>query len=163
MRFTTRGLNMIYTKNADVNSGEKENTMSRNAFMQVVNEIVGQTIWKTTNIVDKRLSIKEVLGYAAEFFDTPLPMVTGRKRDNYLVEVRQMATRYLRANKFPVTAIAYGIGNRHYSSVIHYEETCNNLFQTDIEFAKKYLELNYFLNSKEPKNVLSAGVFDTED
>ena len=155
MRFTTRGLNIIFSKNADVEGDGREKTMSRNSFMQVVNEIVGQTIWNTTTIVDKRLSIKEVLQYTAEFFDTPLPMITGKKRDTYLVEMRQMATRYLRANKFPLTAIAYEIGDRHYGSIAYYQEVSDNLFQTEIEYAKTYLELQFFLNSKKPKNVIN--------
>lgn len=153
MRFSIRGLNKIFTDHADIDNGKRDKHMTRNAFMKVVNDIVGQTVWNNSTIKPKILSIVEVMEYTSEFFDTPLPMIAGKRRDDYLVEMRQFATLYLRKKKYYFRAIAEEMGGKHHKSIMHYKKVGDNFLEIDFHFAKKYLEYEFFLNSKKPKEL----------
>lgn len=144
MRYTPRGLQLMFSRNADLNEGK---AMSRNAFIKVAEEYLNKSIWKTSNIPPKRLSIPVAIKSTAEFCGIDLPMFL-KSRERYYVEPRIMLSIYLRKERYTLTAI----GNEfklHYASIVHYEKVAKALFTTDKEFHKRYIDLEHFLNAKK--------------
>ena len=142
MRFTTRGLTLMFTRNADLQGGK---AMSLNAFMKVAEDSINKSVWRTSNIPPKRLSIPVAIKHTAEYCGLDLPKFL-KCRERFYVEPRIFISIYLRKERYPLTAIGYAF-KLHHASIVHYEKVAKDLFQTDKEFHKRYIDLEFHLNS----------------
>lgn len=140
----------MFSRNADINEGKG---MSRVVFMKVVNNIVGQSIWKTSNIADKRLSIDEVLDYTAELYSITKEELISGKRKREFIEPRMFASQYLRKAGFTFESIGDKMGSRHHASILHHIKTMKGLLEVDKEVSKRYCDAEFFLNSKRIKPI----------
>ena len=148
MRFTTRGLNLLFSHNADTEVGD-EVYMSRPNFMKVVTDIISKSIWKTTNIERQRLSIDEVLKFSAPYFNTTPKQLISKSSKREFVEPRMLIALYLRNYNFPLQSIGLKFGGKHHGTILHYEQVGKDLLETNPEFAKKYADLKYILDSQK--------------
>lgn len=149
MRFTTRGLNLMFSRNADKEEGT---AMSRTAFMKVVGHIVGQSVWKTSNIPAKRLSLDEIIKHTREFFSISHEDFISKRQRAYL-EPRMFSALYARSLGYTLVSIGDKLGGKHYASIVHYEKVGNDLLKVDRKFKDRYTDLQFYLQSKQIKTI----------
>lgn len=151
MRFTPRGIALLFTRNADLIIDGKK-AMSLTVFTEIITKKVHeQSVWKTSNLAPKRrMPTKSAIEHTAEFFKISEDDLR-KKRPRKWLYPRMMCSVFLRREEYTLEAVAKLFDNMHYRNIIHYENQVKNFIKTDPEFKSIYEALLVHLNTKRPQ------------